>query len=540
MRRLRPVLLLAAVGCVGAVLPSLATAAAVVPDPRRTVGVASHHDTSGPLREAATSWVPAPGTVVHEAGRRPVAHTDGLVDPVQQTATKLPARARLVHNYLGLGNDYPGYTVNSIPPDTVGGVGRTQYVQWVNSQLIVLDKKTGRTVLGPVDGNVLWKGFGGECEKQNAGDPVVNYDRAADRWVLQQFVSTAPYMECLAVSTTNDATGSYHRYSFPYKGFNDYPKAGVWSHSYVETYNMFENESGTKVCALERRKMLVGAPARQVCFQLGASDPGLLPADVDGTRYPGANEDVPLLGLGTNALQLYSLHVDWADPARSSLSRPSSVKAADFNPACGVLGQVGSRITAPCGPQPGTGVVGQVALAGLDVLADRPMFRLAWRRFADGHDAMVVSHDVDALPTAAVGMRWYELRRRGAGSWSVHQQGTYLPDGDSRWMGSGAMDKNGGIAFGYTVSGPTLTFPSIRIAGRAAGDPAGQLSAETRVADGTGEQATASYVARWGDYSSMSVDPVDDCTLWYTTEYMGTVGVFSWSTRVAAVRLPGC
>jgi hypothetical protein len=184
--------------------------------------------------------------------------------------------------------------------------------------------------------------------------------------------------------------------------------------------------------------------------------------------------------------------------------------------------------------------VGQVALVGLDVLSDRPMFRLAWRRFADGHDAIVVTHGVDALPTAAVGLRWYELRRTPTSRWSVRQQGTYVPDGDSRWMGSAAMDKRGGIGIGYSVSGPTLTFPSIRVTGRAASDRLGQLAQETHVVDGFGEQVTASNVARWGDYSAMSVDPVDDCTLWYTTEYMATVGVFDWSTKVVAFRLPGC
>jgi hypothetical protein len=205
-----------------------------------------------------------------------------------------------------------------------------------------------------------------------------------------------------------------------------------------------------------------------------------------------------------------------------------------------VLYAIAERDAAPCAPQPGSGVAGQFALLGLDVLSDRPLFRLAWRRFADGHDAMVVTHAVDEQPHAAVGLRWYELRRTRHAAWSVHQEGTYSPDADSRWMSSAAMDKHGGIAVGYSVSGPTLTFPSIRVAGRLPSDPLGRLSAETSIAEGSGDQLTASNVARWGDYSAMSVDPVDDCTFWYTTEYMATTGLFSWSTRVAAVRLPGC
>ena len=539
MLRLRPLLALGAV--TAAALAGFAVAGPEKVDPRLRVTTAVHKDTSASLRSLVTAWKPSAGSIVQGPGRHAMVTTAGLVDPVQQTAATLPARARLVTSFEGLGDGYGGgYAPEAIPPDTVGGVGRTQYVQWVNSSFAIFDKSTGAHLVGPVAGNTLWKGFGGPCEKTNNGDPVVNYDRAADRWVLQQFVASAPYMECLAVSTSPDATGSYHRYAFPLPAFGDYPKAGVWSHSYVQTYNMFNGESGTKVCALERAAMLAGRTARQVCFQLPTSEPVLLPADVDGTRFPRATEDAPLLGLGTNSLKTYALHVDWSSPSKSRLSSATSLPVAAFNPACGTLYEVASRIAAPCAPQPATGVVGQAALVGLDVLSDRPMFRLAWRQFADGHRAMVVTHAVDAIPTAAAALRWYELRQQGGTTWKVHQQGTYLPDGDSRWIGSGAMDKLGNLAIGYSVSGPTLTFPSLRIAGRTPKDPLGQLSAETEVAKGLGEQATASYVSRWGDYSAMAVDPVDDCTFWYTSEYMATVGVFDWSTKVAAVRLPGC
>ncbi|HTL24430.1 MAG TPA: hypothetical protein VL281_10410 [Mycobacteriales bacterium] len=544
MRPLRP--LLAASGLLAAALlvPG-ALAGPVHLDPRLTVTRAVHHDTSAPLAELALGRpVLTPGRVVPEAGRRAMPFRPGLVDTAAQTAATLPPRATVVHSYTGLGDGFdPSYSVEAIPPDTVGAAGRTQYVQWVNSSLAVLDKATGAHLLGPVAGKTLFKGFGGECEKENDGDPVVNYDRQARRWVLQQFAITNGNYECIAVSTTENALGRYHRYAFKYAGFNDYPKAGVWSHSYVDTYNMFNAETGTKVCAFDRAAMLRGRDAAQQCFQLDDTAPALLPADVDGTRFPGAKEDVPLLGLGTvegvPGLAVYELHVDWARPHLSRLRAAQGVRTAPYNPACGVLYEVANRRAAPCAPQPLTGLVGQVALVGLDVLSDRPMFRLAWRRFADGHDAMTVTHAVDALPTAAVGLRWYELRRT-RGGWSVHQQGTYVPDGDSRWMGSAAMDKNGGIGIGYSVSGPTLTFPSIRVVGRTAADPQGELGQETHVVDGLGEQLTASDVARWGDYSAMSVDPVDDCTFWYTTQYMATFGVFDWSTKVVAFRLPGC
>jgi hypothetical protein len=544
VRPFRP--LLAAAGLAAAALLVPGALATQRVDPRLSVTLAARHDTSAPLSELAlVADRHTPGTNVPEAGRHAMPFTPGVADPVVQSDTPIPPRARIVHNYVGVGDGFdPAYTVEAIPPDTVGGVGRTQYVQWVNSSFAVLDKATGRHLLGPVPGNTLWKGFGGECEKRNDGDPVVNYDRQAGRWVLQQFAISDGYYECVAVSATDNALGRYHRYAFTYKAMNDYPKAGVWSHSYVATYNMFSGESGPKVCAFDRRAMLAGRPAAQQCIQLAASVAPVLPADVDGTRFPSMTEDVPLLGLGdvegSPGLRVYAFHVDWAKPARTRLSDATPVHAATYNPACGELYKLASRDAAPCAPQPLPGVVGQVALVGLDVLSDRPMFRLAWRRFADGHDAMVVTHAVDELPTAAVGLRWYELKRTRRSGWSVRQQGSYVPDGDSRWMASGAMDKRGGIGLGYSVSGPTLTFPSIRVTGRAASDPLGQLAQETRVVDGFGEQVTASNVARWGDYSAMSVDPVDDCTFWFTTEYMATFGVFDWSTRIVAFRLPGC
>lgn len=539
MRPLRAVAAAALLAGGALVIPAV-QATSVLPA-GATLDSAVRHDTSRPLRELVGGSSITPGHITFEPQRKPVdVSGPAAVDPVQQKAATIPARAKVAHNYTGLGVDYPGYSPNAIPPDTVGAAGGKQYMQWVNSQFLIIDKQTGAKLLGPANGNKIWADFGGECEKQNDGDPVVNYDRFAKRWVIQQFAVTSGNYECVAVSKTDDATGAYNRYAFKYVGFNDYPKAGVWSHSYVVTYNMFNAESGTKVCAWDRKAMLAGRVARQVCFNLPSSGPALMPADADGTRPPGATQDVPLIGLATaesaGALALYNLHVDWKSPTKSKLAAPTIIKTADYDLAC--LGyESQSRVTSACVPQPGPGAAG-VGPLGLDALSDRLMFRLAWRKFADGHEAMVATHSVDALPVAAA-VRWYELRKTGSSAWRVHQQGSYLPDLDSRWMGSIAMDKNGGIAVGYSVSG-VATFPSIRIAGRTATDPAGQLSKETVIATGFGSQTTASLIARWGDYSAMSVDPVDDCTLWYTTEYMTEVGVFNWSTKIAAVRLPGC
>src|ERR671923_243959 len=136
---------------------------------------------------------------------------------------------------------------------------------------VVVFAKTGSVVYGPVNTNTLWRGFGGGCETNNDGDATVKYDRLANRWVISQFsVSTTPYLQCVAVSTTGDPMGSYYRYSFSYGNFPDYPKLGVWPDAYYTTFNMFRNGttfSGPKICAYDRAKMLSGQAATQQCFQ---------------------------------------------------------------------------------------------------------------------------------------------------------------------------------------------------------------------------------------------------------------------------------
>jgi hypothetical protein len=397
----------------------------------------------------------------------------------------------------------------------------------------VFDKSTHAIAAGfPTAGNTLWSGFGGGCEINNDGDPIAQYDKAAGRWVLTQFSVTNPttygYLQCVAVSTTSDATGTYNRYAFSYGAtqFNDYPKLGVWPDGYYVTYNIFNGNSfgGAKACSFDRSKMLTGAAATQVCFQLSASYGGVLPSDLDGTIAPPAGSPNFLMNFGTNSLNLWKFHVDFATPANSTLSSPTSILVAAFNPACG---------GGTCIPQPGTA-------QKLDSLADRLMYRLAYRHFGDGHEALVVNQSVKVSGTKRSevdGVRWYEIRQPN-GAPVVNQQATYAPsDGVSRWMGSIAMDKVGDMAMGYSASSSSL-YPSIRYTGRAPTDALGTMQAENKIVDGTGSQLA--NLNRWGDYSAMSVDPVDDCTFWYTTEYLKASGTFNWSTQIASFKFPGC
>ena len=496
---------------------------------RPEVSYAVHHDTSPPLRDmpSVLQMFVAP----HEKPR-PVPLPLGSelaadsADPVAQTSANVlvPSIAGISFDGLGVGG---GYTPDAAPPDTNGAVGDTQYVQWVNEDFAVYDKATGVIKPGfPKAGNTIWAGFGGGCQTNNDGDPIVQWDKIAHRWVLTQFsVSSTPYTQCVAVSTTSDATGSYNRYAFTYGNstFNDYPKLGVWPDGYYVTYNMFTSSfQGAKLCAFDRAKMLTGASATQVCFQLSSSFGGVLPADLDSATSPPGGAPNYMVNFGTNKLNLWKFHVDFATPANSTLTGPTAIAVASFTAACG-----------------GGNCVAQKGVSQrLDSLADRLMYRLAYRNFGD-HEALVVNHSVKVSGnkhSQVVGVRWYELRNPG-GTPTVYQQGTYSPDSNSRWMGSIAMDKIGNMAMGYSVSSSSV-FPSVRYTGRLATDPPGTMAAETGAYDGTGAQNGG--LNRWGDYSSISIDPVDQCTFWYTTEYLKTTGSFNWSTRVASFKLAGC
>jgi hypothetical protein len=496
---------------------------------RAEVSFATHHDTSPPLRDIPPI---APMFVAdHEKPRPiPIPNAEGLaadlVDPVAQMSANVLVAAILGNGFDGLGIGSP-YSPDAAPPDTNGAVGSTQYVQWVNEAFAVYNKSTGAMVYGPAAGNTIWSGFGGGCQNNNDGDPIAQYDKAANRWVMTQFsVSTTPYTQCVAVSQTSDATGAWYRYSFSYGNstFNDYPKIGVWPDGYYVTYNMFTNSfQGAKVCAWDRAKMLTGAAATQQCFQLSTAYGGLLPSDLDSATSPPAGAPNYMVNFGTNRLNLWKFHVSWTTPASSTLTGPTAITTASFTAACNGGGA--------CLKQSGT-------TRKLDSLADRLMYRLAYRNFGD-HEALVVNHSVKVSGNnnnQVVGVRWYEVRSPGATP-KIFQQGTYSPDSTSRWMGSIAMDKAGDIAMGYSVTSTAL-HPSVRYTGRVPGDTLGTMELEAPIFDGTGSQTGT--LSRWGDYSALSIDPVDQCTFWYTTEYLKTNGTFNWSTRIANFKFPTC
>jgi hypothetical protein len=494
-----------------------------------SVSLAAHHDTSPPLMlmPAAERQRPAEHEV-KPVPRGPAGNFS--VQPRVSVQTSVPAllMPATARNFDGVGQGFVGpagtFSVASAPPDTNGDVGPNHYVQTVNTDIAMFNK-SGTAVFGPSPTNTLWSGFGGGCQTNNDGDPTVIYDPIADRWVISQFsVTGTPYLQCVAVSQTPDPTGSYNRYSFSYGNidFPDYPKIGVWPDAYYTTFNIFANGTsftGAKVCAYDRAKMLAGQAATQQCFNTTSAWGGLLPADLDGARLPPAGSPNYSVALGTNNLGIWKFHVDWTTPGNSTFSGPVTVAVAAFTSACN---------GGTCIPQTGT-------TQQLDSLADRLMYRLAYRNFGD-HESMVVNHSVTA--GGSTGVRWYELRVSG-GNVNVFQQGTYAPDSNYRWMGSIAQDQQGNMALGFSVSSGSL-HPEIHYTGRLVADAAGTMGqGEGTIINGAGSQS-GSGLSRWGDYSMMGVDPTDDCTFWYTTEYLSTTGAFNWNTRIGSFKFPGC
>jgi hypothetical protein len=491
-------------------------------------------DTSPPLRDIPVSrpaQVRTPNPMRLDANRLALRLAPAAVDTALQSGPGPTPRVSVVQSFDGL------VQTGWIPPDPTGAAGDSQYVQAANTHFAVFEKRTGERIFGPRPLNTLWRGFGTACESRNDGDPIIQYDKLAGRWIITQFQiggrfdDAGYYSQCVAVSESGDALGRYYRYEFRYPDFNDYPKLGVWPDAYYVSFNIFGeySQKGTLACAYERARMLGGQAARQVCFQLSSAFMSLLPSDLDGTRLPPRGLPNIFLGLGHNSrsVNYWKFRVDWADPQRSTFGRGAylepngRVAVQSFVDAChremSCVSQGGSQ-------------------QKLDAIGERLMYRLAYRQLGDA-GVLVTNHSVKT-PAAAAGIRWYMFATAGD-SLGLVQQGTFSPDRNSRWMGSIAADRMGNIAIGYSVAGDSMA-PQVRITGRGAGDVLGLLGADTasflRLASG-GSQADGD---RWGDYSHMSMDPVDDCTFWFVAPYHSPERRGGWILRTAAFRFDDC
>ena len=548
-----------------------------------TVVPAQHSDLSPSLRHQPMVWpLQRQERERHFNRGLPIRHHD-RPDPVIQSSFSqhlmgtrtIPAPSS---QWAGVGEADCGEPCEGAPPDTNGAVGKTQYLQMVNNGLQVFDKITGTSLLGPITIESVWEGFGGACEFRGSGDPIVVYDRLADRWVISQFAkpedSINEQSECIAVSQTGDATSAWYRYDFRLTTISertqDYPKLGVWPDGYYMCAIMFRkvifpersaDALGMKPFVFDRAKMLVGDPTAtlQTTQELMGLD-FFLPSDLDGIIPPPAGapnffvgvsieaedeEEAPPGGAHGNAqppravptpapkYKVWAFHVDWNSPANSTFSLRTNVPAANFAVLCPEKDEDGDCL--PLVPQLGV-------RTQLDAIADRLMFRNAYRRFSDGRESMLNNFTVSANSVA--GIRWFELQRMHPSGWTLRQQSTYQPDSTWRWMGSIASDNQGNIALGFSASSETI-HPQIRYAGRSATDAPGILSGEQHLFDGTGSQWEEN---RWGDYSDMTVDPVDDCTFYYTNEYYAKTGHYDgetgkgakWKTRIGYFKFAQC
>ena len=486
-----------------------------------------------------------------------------LLPSFVQNETTTPFAPIAGTSFEGPGTGLGGFTLTGAPPDTTMAVGPNHIVAWVNSQYAVFDK-LGTVLTGPVNGNTLFTGVGGVCETTNRGDPILQYDRLADRWILSQFAFTStaagPYLQCFAVSTTNNPSGTYFRYSVTFSpttpsGFNDYGKLGIWNDGYYTAYNMFNGgttNTGVGLCVSDRTKMLAGdVTATTLCAPIAfyAGGGSFLPADLDGTTLPS---DLTRGGIFIRqstfpALRYLRLKPDFVG---------STVTITDgFGGAAGTFVALALPTTTracngaagACVAQPGTTQL-------LDTLADRLMYRLAFRN-RNGVESMLVTQSVDPDGAGArsSALRWYEIRNP-LGNPSdtdvskrpfLYQNGTYDPSAvNDRWMGSVAMDKYGNILAGYSTAnvvanGGADLKPSIAVAGRSQCDTLNTLQAEQIAITGTGSQTNVpNPLSRWGDYSTMQVDPADDTTFWYIAEYLSADGTFNWRTRIVSYKFP--
>jgi hypothetical protein len=502
-----------------------------------------HSDISPAMRDV-DPW-PVQRVQEHEAAENPKIRTgvhkdapDLIVQKGQLLGQLAPSIPSPILNFAGI--PYPGVICNCAPPDTNGEVGATQYVQMVNEGYQVFDKTSGASIFGPASILSIWSGFGGVCQTGGQGDPVVMYDQLANRWLISQFAGGLTH-ECVAVSTTSDATGSYARYDYNLVSIGgsalyDYPHFGVWPDAYYMTMNVF-NSSGTaylgpQAFAFNRAKMLAGDPTAEIQGppRLSSANPPMLPADLDGLTPPptGAPESVVLYP-DNGTYRVYHFHVDFANPANTTFTLFGTSPAAGFTELC--------PTTRDCIPALNASTPGNK----MDGIADRLMFRLAYRNFtgAGAHESLVGNFTVSTGNSSGpAGIRWFELRGVSAGPVSTFQESTYGPDSTNRWMGSVAMNGQGDMALGFSAADATI-HTQIRYTGRLGTDPINTMGqGEAHLFDGAGSQLATSN--RWGDYSDMTVDPVDDCTFWYTQEYYDTNSSFNWRTRIGSFKVGTC
>jgi len=515
---------------------------------------------------------------------------------VEQTAPGAKPGVTLVDSFdgLGVGFDGPhGKAEGRNPSDNSLAVGPDHIVQIVNSRMAIFTKRgkrfpsSGEAIYGPVNTNHVFAGFGGRCEARNNGDAVVRYDQLAGRWLIVMPIFSraperpdqppvwkaspaafssppgvagqpgaaarlvppsspaappaagargaapgepapkGPYSMCYAISAGTDPFGPYYRYEFLRPLFPDYPRPAIWGDGYYTPTSTGDDVIQKHVCVADRDRMLAGQPATEQC--LVVDDVNFLnAADVDGPAAPPKGAPAIILAAGgtqlnkafeDDGLYAWAMHVDWKAPAKTTLTGPVKVPVAPYRYLCD--GQLTS-----CVPQPGSD-------RRLDAQGDKIMARLVYRKIGS-RESLVAVHSVNTAAGGG-GVRWYELRVAAGRRLALHQQGTYAPDGLFRWMASPAMDRHGNIGIGYSFGGGEH-FAGQRFAARRADDPKGTLPiAEATLVEGEAAQ----NALRWQDYTQTAMDPDDDCTIWYSGDYLKKDAA-NYSSAIGAFQLQGC
>lgn len=465
-----------------------------------------------------------PREIVNFRGEGRPSPGDGpsLPDAVLQTSPGTGETA-IGSGFPGTANSANGQLLGYIvaPPDTDGSRGPDHFVQMINS-LTTIFNTNGSVASGPFASNAFWADFGGNCEPYNQGDPIVLYDEIGQRWLVSQFAfpdNLSTFSQCVAISQTGDPTGGYNRYEFSFDGigFNDYPKHGIVTDSITMTANLFTKRGrnflfgGTFLGVMDKAAMYDGQPSSLIGFNIGTGQFGFVAGDLDGAGT------VPALfatAMSTaSAFDIWRIDVNWVTE-NATVSQIASIPVTPFD------ADLCSASRETCIPQPDGG-------PALEAISDRLMHRLQIRDFG-GHRSMVTAHTVD-VGGGRAGIRWYELRESG-GPWALYQEGTFGPDdGQHRFMPSAAMNAVGDIGIGYLISS-SATYLSTAVTGQsAAASGSGSFdSNELTCVTGAGVQLET---GRSGDYSSTSVDPVQD-TFWHTNEYVATTGQFNWATWV--------
>jgi hypothetical protein len=469
-----------------------------------------------------------------------VGFSNKVLGQARLQSTKATSTIELLQIFDGAENDDNAFKLGILlaPPDTDGDVGLNHYVQMVNDLTTIYDKG-GNIVLGPFANNLFWKGLGGACEFTIRGDPIVLYDEETNRWLVSQFAypdaGPGDYL-CIAVSETGDPAGAYfqHEFDFTGIGFPDYPKYGFVTDAIGVMVNLFNPFQGAALGAIDKTEAFSSGPTTMVLFKLGTNEFGFVVGDNDGPVFDNTPPTFFTNNGGSGSrIDVWEIAPDFAVPAESTISEVAKIPVTPFDSdLCPALRE-------RCIDQPGSGTgTFPNNITYLEAISDRLMHRLQLRDFGNDKRA-VVNHTVDAAGNGKAGVRWYEFRNHKDRGWELKKETTFSPDADHRWMGSIAMTAAGETCVGYSISSQS-TYPSIGVAGR--GGTSNHLNVgELVVFDGNVDQFVQKRTARWGDYSAMAIDPVDD-TCWYTTEHAkpnSFIGEqFGWATKIIQFDIP--